>query len=487
MIKENKGLKSIIIRLWNSPTLMTWSSFFIKSLNFVIVLPLLLTKLTVEEIALWYLLKIVINLQQIYDFGFGQTFSRMIAYGMGGISDLNKIGDENNISNSSLSPNWNTVEKVYATMGIVYKWMALGITLLLAIFGTMALNRPISLVNDPKIAWTAWILVIVTLAVSIYGTKYSTYLQGLNKIALYRRWETFVSVGSLISMAIALLLNSNILILVLVTQAWKILNVFINIILCRRVENGILKQFDKNKLEKQVFNAVWPSAWRSGIGQFMSYGLTQISGLIYAQIGSSASIASYLLGLQFVNTIVGFSKAPFYSKIPGLARLYSEQKYKEEVRLAQRGMIYSHWTFIVSFVMVGIFVPEILNLIKSHAEFVNPLMWILLGFGFFAERYGAMHLQLYSTTNHILWHIANGVSGIVYLIISFVLLPIIGVYAFPIGYIAGYLGYYAWYSALYSYKKFKMNFFEFESKTVLIPFIIFLIYSFSHLFTFYWK
>ena len=113
----------------------------------------------------------------------------------------------------------------------------------------------------------------------------------------------------------------------------------------------------------------------------------------------------------------------------------------------------------------------------SNIIFVSPLLWVLMGYAFFAERYGAMHLQLYSVTNHIIWHIVNGISGLIYIFVSFLLFPFINIYAFPLGILIGYLSFYCWYSAKRSYGVFNLNFVNFESHTVLKPFIVLSTYS----------
>jgi len=105
-----------------------------------------------------------------------------------------------------------------------------------------------------------------------------------------------------------------------------------------------------------------------------------------------------------------------------------------------------------------------------------------MGLAFFVERYGAMHLQLYSTTNHIIWHIANGIAGSIYILISLLLFKLVDVYAFPLGLISGYLGFYSWYSAIYSYRAFKLNFINFERHTVLAPLCIMICYLIGVLF-----
>ena len=237
-----------------------------------------------------------------------------------------------------------------------------------------------------------------------------------------------------------------------------------------------LKLFTKKKNDEKVFAAVWPSAWRSGIGHFMSYGLIQASGVLYAQVASATSIASYLLTLRLIQMVSAFSQAPFYSKLPAFARLFAEDKKSDLVALAKKGMRLSHWCYVAGFIGLGISGEPLLKFIGSNAEFPTNLLWSLMGLAFFVERYGAMHLQLYSITNHIIWHIANGFAGIIYIIVCLSLFNTVDVYAFPLGLIAGYVGFYAWYSAMHSYKIFGLSFMTFEKDILLIPFCIMAFY-----------
>jgi hypothetical protein len=98
-----------------------------------------------------------------------------------------------------------------------------------------------------------------------------------------------------------------------------------------------------------------------------------------------------------------------------------------------------------------------------------------MGLSMFAERYGAMHINLYSITNHIINHIANGVAGIIYLVVALGLFKQIGVYAFPIGTLSGYLGFYCWYAAIHSYRAFGLKFWNFEKNTSFFPLLLLII------------
>jgi hypothetical protein len=211
----------------------------------------------------------------------------------------------------------------------------------------------------------------------------------------------------------------------------------------------------------------------------MSYGLIQASGIFYAQLEKAANVATYLLALRLIQMVSQFSQAPFYSKLPALARLFSEGKQNMLESTAKRGMALAHWAYIVGFVALGLVGEPLLNFIGSNADFPAQMLWSLLGLGFFVERFGAMHIQLYSTTNHIIWHIANGVTGTIYLFISLLLYKYVKVYAFPIGILVGYVGFYAWYAATHAYKAFGLSLLSFEKATSFGPLCVILLYFIS--------
>ena len=107
----------------------------------------------------------------------------------------------------------------------------------------------------------------------------------------------------------------------------------------------------------------------------------------------------------------------------------------------------SFFVYVFLFAITGILVPIFINLIGGNVKFLDMNMWVIFGFAFFFERFGAMHIQLYSITNKIIWHIANGISGSLYLLSSLLLYNFIGIISFPIGMLLGYLSFYSWYSA----------------------------------------
>jgi hypothetical protein len=114
---------------------------------------------------------------------------------------------------------------------------------------------------------------------------------------------------------------------------------------------------------------------------------------------------------------------------------------------------------------VALLVGPVLEAIGSRTAFVAPGVWALLALAFFAERFGAMHLQLYSLTNHIVWHIANGVTGVLMIVLATLAFPRVGPYAFPLAMLLAYAGFYCVYSAAHSRAAFRFSLLRFESRT----------------------
>jgi O-antigen/teichoic acid export membrane protein len=471
----NQNIVIFVNKCWHSPTLNTWLSYSTKALSLFLVLPLLLNRFSAPQIALWYLFSTVIALESLADLGFRITFIRMIAYGYGGAMDISNYTTEKTETHGS--PNWDLIAKIFSTMKHIYKRVTWWFLFLLITIGSWSLMKPISKVSDPHNAWLAWGVIIIVASIKFYGTIYANYLEGLNKIAIVRRWETITSIGSILTSITVLYFMKSILWLVVANQAWVLVNMGRDIVLCRKLEKGKYKQLNTSqKFDKVMFKKIWTPAWRSGLAAFMSSGLSNITSIIYAQIGSSPNVAAYLLALRVINQIRDVSAAPFYSKIPLFAQLIAQNKMAELVKKAQRSMFLSNMIFIIGSITFGILAKYILTAIHSKITFIDQWLWVVLTVAYFIHRYGAMHVNLYNISNHIIAHIADGVSGIIFIVVTFALIHKYDLYAIPIGLICGYLGFYSWYAGMHSYKFMDTKFLKFEFKASGLPICIVLAY-----------
>ena len=472
----NKNFNKVL----NSPTIMTWMSYSTKALTLFVVLPMVLKFFSEGDIVLWYLFSTIISLQSLSDFGFRQTFSRIIAYAFGGAKDIfvykggnNADGEINDISR----PNIDLLSRIISTMKYIYIVLTIIVFVGMIIFGTWSMFKPIQQSNNINQAWIAWAIIIFISTISFYGRIYMNFLEGLNKIALVRRIESMTSLGSIITSLLVLAFAPSLLNLVIVNQFWVLLNVLRDWYLCINVDDKFYNRISASlPFDRKLFKQIWVPAWRSGISGLMSVGLTNLTGLIYAQVGNTPSVAAYLLALRIINQIKEVSMAPFYSKLPLFAMYRIKNDLTNLRKAIMRGMGLSHFVFVLGVIFVGLFSDYLLGLIGSDLKFVDQKMWVLISFAFFVHRFGAMHIQAYMSTNHIISHIADGVSGILYIVSCLLLVNYIGIYAVPIAMLIGYLGFYAWYAAKYSYRSLNIGFYDFEKKVLLTPTILFLLY-----------
>lgn len=459
----------LLLRAWNSPTLMSWGSMGARLMGLVVLLPLVLHRFSPPDIVLWLLFGTIVTLQILADAGFSQTFARSIACAEGGATvDVLRDLRAAPARRDDAQPNLDTLVRLLGTMRRVYGRLTLLSLLIMVVGGPFVLSTPVGASTDPRAGWLAAILVLLATAVSLWGNLYTAYLQGRDRIALLRRWEMLTAIAGVGTSIVVLLLGGELLAVVAGQQAWAIVSVMRNRWLCR--QDAVFRDGVSSTLDRDVLSAVWPAAWRSGIGVFMSYGLIQMSGIAYAQMGKSTEVAAYLLALRMIQTISMFSQAPFYSKLPALARLRSQGRVEEQTQLAKQGMKYSHWTFLLGFLLVGGSSDWLLQLIHSQSAFVSLPMWTLLGLAFFVERLGAMHIQLYSTTNKIIWHIANGLTGLAMLAGFYVAYPHYGMLAFPLAMLASYALIYCTISLWHSYRAFGLTVRSFELEASVLPF-----------------
>ena len=462
-------MSALVHRAWNSPTLMSWGGLAVRLGSWVLLLPLVLRTFDTPDVAVWLLFGAIVNLQVVGNLGFGQTFMRAIANAEGGssIAEIRDLRESPRKIQREHQHNAHALERLVGTLQPVYLVLALLWLAVLATAGSASVAKPISSGIDSSQAWIAWFVIVASTGFAVFGNSYASYLLGRNRVALVQRWDMLFAAAGFISAAATVWMGGRLLELTLVQQAWVIAAVLRNRWLCRN--DPAFREGARRPLDREVLATLWPNAWRSGLGVLMSLGVVQASGLVYARLGDAADVASYLLGLRMIQMISQISQAPFYSKIPALARLWAEGRPEEHLALAARGMRLSHLTFTTGFLVIGLVMDQAMVAIGSSTAFVSWSLWGLLGLAFYAERAGAMHLQLYSTTNHIIWHIANGITGLAMAAIALALYPQLNITAFPVAMLLSYGLIYCPISYWYSYRSFDIKIRQFDLPITFLP------------------
>ena len=466
-------MSGLLRRVWHSPTAMTWGSLAVRLSAVVLVLPVVLVRFAPAEVALWQLFATLTVLALMLDFGLAATLSRLLSYARGG-APLQALrhgaaADAGSgprsaarCASSDATDAGAAALSLMASLRWLYPRMALCLVALLALLGTWALQIPAAQVAPAAQAWLAWALVVVSTGVSLWGGGYAAALQGMDRVAVMRRWEVAAGLAQLASVFGVLAAGGGLLALVATTQLWVVLGALRNVWLLRRLHPELFSvPAQAHPLALQV---LWAPAWRSGLGVLMCQGAVQLSGVVYSQLAPAAEVAAYLIALRVAGMVSLFSQAPFYSKLPRLAELQASGQRSDQLRLARRGMGLAHAVFVPGMLLMAFAAQPLLALIGSQTAFVAPGVWAVLALALFAERFGAMHLQLYSLTNHILWHVANGLAGLVMVATAVLAYPQAQLYAFPLAMLLAYGGVYAVFASWHSRRAFGLRMLAFESR-----------------------
>jgi hypothetical protein len=160
------------------------------------------------------------------------------------------------------------------------------------------------------------------------------------------------------------------------------------------------------------------------------------------------------------------SRAPFYGKIPLFNRMFAQGE-KDRLRIMiAAAMRRAHAVYLSGVIGLLLAGPGALELIGAKTPFPARTLWLSFGLAFLVERFGAMHVQVVSLANRIIWHWANGISGIVAITAAILLVPYLAEESFPAGLVIGYLSCYAVVGPLLSYRTLGTRFLPFEAQVL---------------------
>ena len=455
--------RSGISRLWSSPSATTFASTAAQSLQTLVILPFAVHRFDAATVAVWALFSTIVALQNVASAGFTPTFIRATALAYGGRAD---VGGETT-EPASGQPRWDVVGEIAAATRTLYVALAGGVAVTMAALGSVLVAPMIDATPDPTRVWIAWGIVIAGSSATTLATAYTTIVEGCNHVALLRRWDSVFSLLGIIAAVIALASGGGLLALVGVTQSLALARFARAYVLARQVDIP-RDVWTERRSGRRVFASLWPGAWRSSLGVASMFGVRQASGVFYAQIAAPHHVASYLLALRMLDALSALARSPFYARIPSLVRLRATNDLDAQRREVRIGMRLTYWLLLAGLVTAAIAGPFLFRVLDSDAPFPPRTLWLAMGTAVMLERFGAMHLQVFTTTNRVVWHIAGAGYAAIYLVVVAAFHRALGIYVFPIAMACGHLGWYSWYCAGRSYRALDTSFWTFE-RTMLLP------------------
>ncbi len=379
-----------------------WSyigQFFNIAAGFV-TLPLILHMLSTEEIAMNYLMLSVSTLVALMDFGFTPQINRLVSYVYSGASNLNKEGileeQSNVISYPLLFKLIKVTKKIYRRISVIS-------LLLMATAGTWymyGVTDGFTNVDNSLIIWS-------TFSLSTFFTIYYKYYDAL----LVGRGLVKESKQSILYSR----LFNIFLIFALLLCGMGLIGVCISNLLSPFVGRGLSHYFffDKKtkerlagihstaKEEKDVFDAIWHNAKKTGINFIGTYCTRQFGMFISGLFLSAQVIASYGLMIQLVSILSTISSTMMNTYLPKIISFRISGDRENTVKTFSFTIVVYQLLFIVGAATILVLGPWALNLIRSNAVLPTlPILLLYLSVAFLEEHHS--NYAIFITTGNVI-------------------------------------------------------------------------------------
>lgn len=420
-------------KLLTSAIFNSWFNNGIRILSSLIAIPIVITKLSVEEINVWLLFMSVLEMSRGVLFGFNATFARFVAYSYAGVplGDIRYIKDKKNVKYSE-NNDYSEMSRVFYLMKRVYLIFSVIFFFALYTVGYFVLKKSILALEDPTFGWIGWGIVVLSSSISISLAYFQVFLEGINNVALIQRTKGIVNFIGLFFILMVLFFVPTLVSIVLIYE----LVVFSTVISIAYYGTKHKRNFElKNLIKKfdiELFKLIWESAWKSGLTTIISNIVKHFSAILVAQLFSPTKSASFLFTKRLFDVLENFTTITFLARIPLFSKYRGRGDFDKLLPILRQTQYLVYGVFLLGYCTLLAFGNMALSLINSNVVLGSVSLIILFSFAGFFTRWAGMSLAISNQANHVVEHIIIPISSIAFFIIIFLLYDTTGIEVFPL-------------------------------------------------------
>ncbi len=413
----------------------------------IITLPLILTHLSSDILAIWYVFFSVSTLVVMLDIGFQEAFVRNIAYVYGGASVLSKEGiihNQDSITNGEID--YPLLKSLIITMRRFYGRIVFIILLFLLIpctFYISYLSGDIPAYNNIILAW---VIYAVSLAITFYCILYNAILQGKG----YFKELNILKIGSkliyLILLILGLLLGYGILAIAVANLIAIIIYSFVAPFFINKDKMfDILKKITKRDVN--LLDIVGHNALKAGVSALVLSFTTRGSTMFFPLfIPSLDIVAQYGLSMQIIVLIWGTSLIYGQVHAPLLAQFRIHQNIQGLKQKFGEAFVVMITIFLIGALSTFLFGNLIFSYIGSNTLLLPALPLLFLFIIYFFDLNHTLAISFIASKNYIPYLKASIVTGIGIAFFMFFFTQVLdwGLYGFIFAIGVGQLLYHNW-------------------------------------------
>ena len=410
------------ISISKNDILWSYLAQFFSLTSGILVLPLILNLLTVEEIGFNYLMLTISSFAILLDFGFSPQFKRNISYIFSGSQQIKEEGVEKVHHDSKV--NLELLVTMIKTIRFVYLRLGLLIFFLLLTLGTIYIYYVSNGFAAIDNTLTIWLIFSLSVFFNIYYSYYHSLLLGKGMISEYNKSIIFSKLFYLFFTYVVLFLDFGLLGLTIS----GLISPFVGRYICHYYffDKEIVALINKYKIHKneiiKMFKVVFVNAKKMGLVTLSAF-LVQKFGLFISGLFLTLDIvASYGLLIQISGLSLGISTTLFITYQPKLSSLRVEDNKRDIIRIFSM----THFIFLLIFIFGGVFIiyfgPQVLDLINSNTILPSRTIMIVFFIILFLEANHSLFASLILTDNKVPFTKSAIISGVLIVIGSYIAL-----------------------------------------------------------------
>ena len=339
----------------------------------IILWPFILSQMSAETVGIWNVMITIMGFVALLDFGFQPSFARNISYIFSGVTKLQKVGIQTAVSDGNI--NFSLLKGTLNAMRKFYRWMALGVFVILGIAGTAYFYYILQKYSgDRTDAMIAWILLIAINSYNVYTLYYNALLLGKGYIRRERQ-IMILSQCVYLSLAIVLIYAGYGLTAIVSSQA---VSIILQRILSYRV--FFTKELKQQLLHteadetKDILRAISPNAVKVGLTQLGGFCVTKSALLIGSAFLTLEETACYGITLHIIDILARCSTVYYQSITPKIA----QSRANKDVIKLKYYFVCSISILVATFLIGGAAIAFLgnwgLNMIGSETKFLPTIM-----------------------------------------------------------------------------------------------------------------
>lgn len=419
-------MSNLVSRIYHSPTMMAWASYFVRFGSALFVLPLILKFFTPVEQSFWFFISTIIGFAMLADSGFGGTLIRAASYFHAGADYVPRTRKEYDEIDKieKKSPNYTSLVNLLTTANRIYIYLALFALVMLASGGTAAAWNIIELSGHQTTIWIAYLIVFPYSFFMILAVKWSSFMRGLGYVAAEARFGAFQGLIRVIVFIIMLLSHLGIAYLIAFMFIESVTRfIYLRWFVLKWFRDRQIKIENRNYFDSVIFRSIWTATWRTGLLFWGSYGIQSGTSILASQLKDPVMMASFLFTMRLVTFVLNLARAPFYTNVPTIYELAATKDMQGLREKTARYIFIGLGVMVSGFLVMGFLGNPVLELLKIETRFIPLTIFAIIAVTEILDLHASFHATLYTSTNHVPFVLPATISGALIILLGFIAMP----------------------------------------------------------------